>query len=168
MAENTKKRTWLTIVLATVAIVFILAVALGAGVAYFFVSHAQSTPISMEDGQARITAAKARFAGQTAMIVADMNTRAPIVNLPPPDAHGAPITTIRALIYSEREGKLIDAAIPAWVLRMMPNGKVRFLEGLPFDSDRVQITFDDVERHGPGLILDGFDRRGSRVLIWAE
>ena len=50
----------------------------------------------------------------------------------------------------------------------MPNKKFSFLEDLPFDSNRIQVSFDDVERHGPGLILDGYDRKGSRILIWAE
>ena len=37
------------------------------------------------------------------------------------------------------------------------------------DSDRLHLTVDDVERAGPGLILDTRDRRnGTLVLVWAE
>jgi hypothetical protein len=32
----------------------------------------------------------------------------------------------------------------------------------------VNLTLDDIERRGPGLILDQADRRGSHVLIWTE
>jgi hypothetical protein len=36
------------------------------------------------------------------------------------------------------------------------------------DSDRVNLKLEDLERMGPGLILDQKDRRGSEVLVWTE
>lgn len=30
------------------------------------------------------------------------------------------------------------------------------------------LTFEDIERNGPGLILDAVDARGAQVLVWAE
>jgi len=30
------------------------------------------------------------------------------------------------------------------------------------------LTFEDIERHGPGLLLDVVDTRGAQVLVWAE
>jgi len=33
---------------------------------------------------------------------------------------------------------------------------------------RVRLTLDDLERRGPGLILDQKDRHGSQVLVWTE
>jgi hypothetical protein len=35
-------------------------------------------------------------------------------------------------------------------------------------SRRVHLTLEDVERHGPGLILDQADRHGNLVLVWSE
>jgi hypothetical protein len=40
--------------------------------------------------------------------------------------------------------------------------------GIDFDSDRVHLTMEDVDRRGPGLLLDQADRRGSQVLVWTE
>ena len=37
--------------------------------------------------------------------------------------------------------------------------------GIDFDSDRVRLTLEDLERRGPGLILDQTDQRGSQLLV---
>jgi len=37
-----------------------------------------------------------------------------------------------------------------------------------FDFDNSNLTLEDVERHGPGLVVDGVDSRGAQVLVWAE
>jgi len=61
--------------------------------------------------------------------------------------------------------------IPFWLLRLAPSGKkMSFLNdnGIDFDSDRVHLTLEDLERRGPGLVLDQANRRGSQVLVWTE
>jgi len=53
---------------------------------------------------------------------------------------------------------------------MMPSKNFSFLNdnGIDFDSERVHLNLEDLERRGPGLILDQADRRGSQVLVWSE
>jgi hypothetical protein len=65
----------------------------------------------------------------------------------------------------------VRVSIPFWLLRLAPTGKrMSFLSenGVDFDSDRVHLTLEDLERRGPGLILDHIDRQGSLVLVWTE
>ena len=40
--------------------------------------------------------------------------------------------------------------------------------GIDFDSDKMHISLEDIERRGPGLLLDQTERRGSQVLVWTE
>jgi len=39
-------------------------------------------------------------------------------------------------------------------------------ENIEFDAG--DLTFEAIERHGPGLITDVSDGKGSQVLVWAE
>jgi hypothetical protein len=39
-------------------------------------------------------------------------------------------------------------------------------ENIEFDAGN--LTFEDVERHGPGLIVDTGDAQGGQVIVWAE
>ena len=74
------------------------------------------------------------------------------------------------MAYDKHARKLVRVSIPFWLLRMAPSRHVSFLNdsGIDFDSDRVHLTLEDLERRGPGLILDQADRRGSQVLVWTE
>jgi hypothetical protein len=63
-------------------------------------------------------------------------------------------------------------SIPFWLLRLLPGKNLSFLndEGIDVDIDsaRVQLTLDDLERRGPGLVLMHKDRSGSKVIVWTE
>jgi hypothetical protein len=60
-------------------------------------------------------------------------------------------------------------SVPFWLIRLAPSKHFSFSDsGFDFDSDRVRLSSDDLERLGPGLILDQKDRRGSHVLVWTE
>jgi len=82
----------------------------------------------------------------------------------------AKLDRLRVLAYDTRANKLVNVSIPMWLLRMAPTNKFSFMKdnGIDFDSDRMQISLDDIERRGPGLIFDQADRRGSQVMVWAE
>ncbi len=83
----------------------------------------------------------------------------------------APLHTLRVLAYDSDAGKLVNVSIPFWLLRLAPsNKKLSFLSdnGIDFDTDRVRLTLEDIERRGPGLMLDHKDRRGAQVLVWTE
>jgi hypothetical protein len=73
---------------------------------------------------------------------------------------------MRVLVYNSREGRLIHLDLPFWLLRLAPGSLNNASNNFSFDSNH--ITVDDIERHGPGLILDARDSRDAQVLIWTE
>ena len=81
---------------------------------------------------------------------------------------------IRVLTYDERNGQLVNIDVPLWLARWAlkdrgdnGHGRVSFGDrSVEFESG--DLTFEDIERHGPGLIIDATDTRGAQVLVWAE
>jgi hypothetical protein len=165
------RKTWISVLIASVIIVGMLAAAAIGGTAFFLYRHvhAQFTPTAKAEEE--FTAARAQFAGQKPLIEMDRN-REPIVNrdVIPASTTTATLETLRVLAYDTNAGKLVRVSIPFWLLRLAPGKHVSFMNGtgIDFDSDRVHLTLQDLERRGPGLILDQADRRGSQVLVWAE
>jgi nitrate reductase NapE component len=166
-----KRKTWISVLIAAVIIVGILAVSAVGGTFYFISRHVhtQFTPTDRADQQ--FAEARARFAGQQPFIEIRKDEepvlhRETIPKTMPP----AKLDTLRVLAYDTRANKLVNVSIPMWLLRMAPSNKFSFMKdnGIDFDSDRVRITLEDVERRGPGLLLDQADRRGSQVLVWTE
>lgn len=167
------RKTWISILIASVIIVVLLAIAVVGGTAFFIYRHVHAEFTNENTAAQEFAGARARFAAERPLIEIQGN-KDPIVHrdLIPANASAHRIESLRVLAYDDRAGKLVRVSIPFWLLRMMPSRHLSFLndEGIDvdIDADRVRLTIDDIERRGPGLILDEKDRRGSQVLVWAE
>jgi len=171
MSQSSRK-TWISIVVAAVIIVGILAAAAVGGTAFFIYRHVQTQFTPSENAEERFRQARERFAGQQALIEIPRDDDRPRVRreVLPAERSTAKIEALSVLAYDVHAGKLVNVSIPFWLLRLAPSNKFSFLNdnGIDFDSERVHLTIDDLERRGPGLILDQADRRGSHVLVWTE
>lgn len=170
MAQSSR-RTWVSVLIAAVIVVGILAAAAVGGTAFFISRHVQTQVTPSENAEQRFLEARARFNGQRPLLELRRDDR-PVVNR---DVLSGPASTVklealRVLAYDQHERKLVNVSIPFWLLRLAPSNKFSFLNdrGIDFDSDRIHLTLEDLERRGPGLILDQADRRGSQVLVWTE
>ena len=165
------RKTWVSVVIAAVIIVGVLAVSAVGGTAYFIYRHVHTQFTPTENADRQFADARARFAGQRPLIEIRKDDE-PIVNrdMIPKTMPAAKLETLRVLAYDTRANKLVNVSIPMWLLRMAPSNKFSFMKdnGIDFDSDRVHLTMEDVDRRGPGLLLDQADRRGSQVLVWTE
>jgi hypothetical protein len=165
------RRTWVSVLVAAVIIVGILAAAAIGGTAFFIYRHVNTQFTPNEKAGAQFAEARARFAGQRPLLELKHGDE-PVLHREaiPAEMPEAKLETLRVLAYDTDEEKLVRVSIPFWLLRLAPSRHVSFLSdtGIDFDSDRVRLTLDDLERRGPGLILDQADRRGSHVLVWTE
>ncbi|MGE5244898.1 MAG: hypothetical protein ACM3SQ_11780 [Betaproteobacteria bacterium] len=161
------KKTWISIALAAVIIIVVLGLAvIGAGT-YVVYSHVQAQFVAVDTAASEFARARARFAGQTPLIGFDQDDE-PEVNRPPASAPRHGIHALHVLAYDARNHKLVNVEVPGWVVRMMSaSGHIR-IANLDLSGDAGRITLDDLERHGPGLVLDRHTSRGSQVLVWAE
>jgi hypothetical protein len=166
-----KLPTWVSIVIASVIIVGMLAVAAVGGAAFFIYRHVNTSFTPTETAQSEFTQARARFDGQQPLIELRHDDD-PIIHreLMKATAERQKLETLRVLAYDRHAGKLVRVSIPFWLLRMAPSRNLSFLSdnGIDVDSERVRLTVDDLERRGPGLLIDTKDRRGSLVLVWTE
>lgn len=167
----TNKKTWISVLIASVIVVGILAVSAVGGTAYFIYRHVHTQFTPVENAEQQFAAARARFAGQKPLLELKRGDE-PVLHreLIPKDMPATKLDTLRVLAYDTRARKLVNVSIPMWLLRLAPSNKFSFMQdnGIDFDTDRMHITLEDLERRGPGLLLDQADRRGSQVLIWAE
>jgi hypothetical protein len=165
------KKTWISIVIAAVVVIGILAATAVGGTAFFIYRHVHTQFVPSDNAEQQFAQARARFAGQQPLIEMRKGDE-PFLHreIIPKEMPAAKLETLRVLAYDTRARKLVNVSIPMWLLRMAPSNHFSFMKdsGIDFDSDRVQITLDDVERRGPGLLLDQADRRGSQVLVWTE
>jgi len=181
---TSSRKTWISILIAAAIVIGMLAAAVIGGTAFFIYSHTSATFVTPETAARDFAAARARFAGATPLL--ELVTREParkdaaddvdvdddrvqvVVNRT--GAHDRrPINSLHVLTFQPRTGKLVNVDIPAWLLQLSSvRGHLRLASLDALQGDNERVTLDDLERHGPGLILDLDDHRGTRVLIWTE
>jgi hypothetical protein len=171
--SQSNRKTWISVLIAVVICVGILAVAAVGGTAFFFSRHINTKFVEPANADTEFAQARARFAGQQPLIEMTRGDEPRLHRelVPENGAKAVPLTSLRVLAYDTDAGKLINVSVPFWLLRLAPgNKRLSFLNdnGIDFDSERVRLTLEDLERRGPGLMLDHKDRRGAKVLIWTE
>jgi type II secretory pathway pseudopilin PulG len=169
--EQSSRKTWVSVLIAAVIIIGMLAAAAVGGTAYFFYRHVHTEVTPNENAAQRFAEARARFAGQRPLIEIQKDDRALLHReVIPASGSSTKLVSLRVLAYDTHGSKLVNVSIPFWLIRMAPSHRFSFRDdmGVDFDSERVHITIEDLERRGPGLVLDQADRRGSQVLVWTE
>jgi len=163
-----KRKTWISVLIAAViVVVFLGAVAIGS--VFFFVrSHIHSAEAEPADAQAQFTAVRARFAGQVPFI--ELKTEDDVVVHREAAGERREVRALHALFYNSREGRMSRLDVPGWALRLMSaGGRFRLANLDVFDDERAnRVTLEDLERHGPGLVLDVQRNRRGQVLVWTE
>jgi len=169
-----QRKTVIAIVLAGVIVLGIMAITIVAGTAFFFMRHINTQVTPRENAEAQFAEARARFAGQQPLIeIRRDRDDEPIFHreLVTASHSTARLEALRVLAYDPKQHKLVRVSIPFWLLRMAPSKFSFFNAGdidVDLDTDRMRVTAEDLERRGPGLVLDEKDRRGALVLVWTE
>jgi len=167
-APQKKKRTWLWIVLGVFFLFIVVAVG-GIIFSVAFVRQSMSvTGMSPGNADKEFEAVRAKFAGRQPFIqmidgrpqyVSDINPTTPVT---------VPLKSMHVMAWDDDEGQLVTFSLPFWLLRMK-SGPIRlsaYSQG--WDDRGMSFRIEDLERHGPGLVLDMQERSEGRVLIWAE
>jgi hypothetical protein len=143
------------------------AVAAVGGAVFFFRRHIQAQFTPSETANQQFDAQRAKFAGQEPLIEMPLGDEPVMHRSPEKPRHE--LQSLHALVYDARGGKLTHVDIPGWLLVFMSGGgRIRIANLEVFDDDRDRVTLEDLERHGPGLVLDLRRGRGTQVLVWTE
>jgi hypothetical protein len=178
-----KRTTWLSIALAAIVITSIACVALVGGAAYWFYHrHFETRLVPGERAAQEFERERARFAGTRALVEIRLGREAIVHRPDPAQPKSAGVQTLHALVYDPAARKLVRANIPLWLLCFSPRGRLDLPAGPGLNSDSAHFTVEDLERHGPGLILDlnerdddelehdRDERRSSQIqmLVWID
>ena len=167
-----KKKNWLLIILGIVIFVVIVGVVAVVGGAYWFYRQMDIHTIATADAQQQFDAVRARFQGQVPYLEISLtdNHEETTVHREMEKPTRTPLTRLRVAIYDARDHRFVQMGLPFWLLRLGGNKPVNLRQGgSGFDPGvRLSVTTEDLERRGPGLILDTTGRHGEHVVIWSE
>jgi hypothetical protein len=158
-------RTWVKATLGGVALIAVAVIALAGTGAYFVFRHLEKRAVDEAASVQAINAVRARFGPRPPLVEIADPRRADIrIN-----RSNAPSTsrvdTIHVINWKSDTGELVRADVPLWLMRF---SSVNILSQLGIAPAKFRLTVSDIERYGPGIIVDYGSAGAFRVLVWVE
>jgi len=166
------RRKWIPIVIGIVILVFLVGIGLIGGLVWMVTRQVSVQDVSAETGEQEFEKLRAPFAGQKPFIElpADGNEDDAVVHRELARHAPGKVSTIHLRVWVPSDGKLVKLDLPFWMVRMMGSKPIQFRssEDAGFRGVALKVTAEDLERRGPGLIIDHGLKDGERLLIWTE
>ena len=165
---NKKQRGCLWAAAGGLVLVVVVGAAVVGGLAWLVYQNSaiDRTSPTPEAADLAFERTRARFAGQAALVTIDPGG-APHVGAR--DGHGRVAESLHVMSWSPDEKDLTHVKLPFWLLRL-GGAKARLFTGDDAlrDLRGARLSIEDIERAGPGLLLDHTENDGRRVLVWTE
>ncbi len=156
------RKSWMLVFAGIGICVVIVGGAIVAFGAWFWSQKVQTAAVGATAASDRFETARRQFSSRTPFIAVDREHLGELVCT----RAGEPgaLSTIHVMVFEGREGRLVDVDIPYWLARLK-SVPVQVGSTSLFDSNS-RFTIEDLERCGPGLVLDMTGRHGEQVLVW--
>lgn len=164
-----RKLTWLWIILGILFVLFVAAAtAVFMTVSYFRQNIQIARDISDADANREFDAALAKFPGQQPLIRLVDGRPQFVADRANPPGSVKPLTTMHVIAFDEDDGELAQVSLPFWLLRMRDRPIELSAYSRGWDDDGVSFKIEDLEKAGPGIVMDLTRPRDGRVLVWVE
>jgi hypothetical protein len=162
----TKK--WIPIVVGIVIFVILVGAGLVGSFAYMLSKQVKVQEMTVGAGEEEFDRLVAGMAGQT-----------PFIEMPAGDAEKTvvhrelatkdtgSVSKLCLRIWSPRDRHLVRVDLPFWLVRLTGHNSIRFDAG-SHGLVKLRVTPEDIDRRGPGLILNTILSDGERLLVWTE
>ena len=163
---TSKRAAWASVAVAILVIVGAVAVAAIGGGLYLFFEHVKTDLVPADAAAIEFERTRVRFVGRPALVEFPGPFEAVVHRDSAAPRHQ--VEALNILAYDPDAHKLVRTEIPGWLLRLVSvGGRIR-LANLDLFGSGNRLTLEDLERHGPGLVLEIQKKDGERVLVWVQ
>jgi len=161
-------RRSLRIALWIIGIGLALALIIGGGAAMVVWRQTTITQTQASDANKEFERVRAQFGARPPLV--EIRDPGPImmdvrVHRPAESAPRQSVQFFNVLVFDGRTKKLVRSRAPVWWMNFSAESLLARL-GVPLGN--LALTVADVERYGPGVVLDFVPPAGGRVLAWVQ
>ena len=163
-------KKWVPIVVGIVIFVMVVGVGLVGGLVYVLTRQVSVQTVSEPGGQQEFDRILTTLAGQKPLIeLAASGDGEAVVHRELETKQPGSLTTLHLRFWVPDENKLVRVDLPFWLMRLTGNKPLKLhTDHRSFEEVTLTVTPEEIERRGPGLVLDHKARHGERVLVWTE
>jgi len=158
-------RTWVKWTIGGVLVALVAFSALAGLGGYYFFRHLDAGSASEADTLKQFDVIRARF-GTRPPLLEIINPQAADIRINRlEDPERRRVSTLHILTWSADDDERLQANVPLWLMRF---SSVNVLSRLGIAPSKFRLTVQDVERYGPGIVLDVRQPGRSHALVWVE
>ena len=134
----------------------------------YFRQHMEISASSESDAMRQFDEILAKFPGQQPLIQMVDGRPQYVAERATQESAQPMLNSLHVIAYDRNKGQVVTFSLPFWLLRMK-SGPLRissYRQG--WDDRGVTFQVEDIEKHGPGIIMDATERRDGRVLVWVD
>ncbi len=163
------KRRWLWVVAGVCLLVGVVVAGVAAASWFYFRDRLEiARGTSRTEALARFEAERQRFADRRALLVMGDDRRPRYAEGVPEHRNDGEVASFNVLAWDEDDGALVSVSVPLWLMRMK-SGPISFGEYVSdMDDHGVRLQAEDLQRYGPGVLLDIESPDGDLVLLTAQ
>ena len=155
-------RTWVKATVAGIAVIAVAFATLGGTAAYLVFRHMDRRTGGEAEAAQAIEAIKTRFGTRPPLVeIVDPRSADIRINRPTETAP-ARVDTVHIINWKSDTGELTRADVPLWLMRF---SSVNIASQLGIAPARFSLTVADIERYGPGILVDYGIRGSFRLLV---
>jgi hypothetical protein len=158
-------RTWVKATLGVAAVIAVAMAALGGTAAYFVLRHMETRVGGEAEAVKAIEAVKTRFGERKPLVELVDPRRGDIRINRASEPSAAAVDTVHVINWKGETGELSRTDVPVWLMRF---STVNIASQLGLAPASFRLTVADVERYGPGILVDFASPGSSRTLVWVE
>lgn len=158
-------RTWVKASIIGVSLVVLAFAALAGTGAYYVLRNLDTHSANEAAALGEFQAIRTRFGTRPPLIEVVDPRVADIRMNRPTEPDGRPVSTFHVLTWTAEDREVFKTAAPIWLLRF---SSVNVLSQLRVAPERFRLTVQDIERYGPGVVVDYARPGKNRVLVWVD
>lgn len=162
------RRRWVLIAFGVVILIIFIGIGAIIAVTAWFQQNLQVDTRSPGEADSEFATVLKEFEGRTPLLeMSEGRPRLAARQDAPAAETPARLQTLYVLAWDADEERLARFSVPFWLIRMKsePFRVSAYASGL---DDHIQLRAEDIDKYGPGIILDTKSPSGDRVLLWAR
>jgi hypothetical protein len=164
-----KRRNWPWILFGVGVVIIVIGIAAIVATAAWVQQNLTVQDSTDVDAQREFEAVRARFTGRPPLL--ELRDGRPVYTAgkrPEGQASPASLDRLKVLVWDPDDRRLTSFAVPFWFLRLK-SGPIEFSSyASGMNDEGVDLRPEDIEKFGPGILLDTTSPSGERVLVWTE
>ena len=141
---------------------------------WFVVRHRDARSATASAASVEFEHLRSRFTGEQPLLDMRVRTAQPGAAAAP---LRAPLRAFHTVVFDTRgRDRLVKITVPYWLGRRYARhdgtfawlGELTFLDDTEFDPERIRLSLAEIERRGPGLLVDYRHPGGGQFMAWVD